>query len=144
MDEFTPCPRCRHDNPTENRYCGHCGSSLRSSKQLVARQEDHSPATVVRALPAKLGPSGKALAVGLAVLAADAGLLWLRRRVERADRTLLPATQDSWFPVPEYLLSHSLEEVSVWLQEGDSRSHIFARREERAFGAVKPADWRGA
>jgi hypothetical protein len=82
------------------------------------------------------------LAVGLATLAAEAGLFWLRRRVARADRTPLPATQDSKSRIPEYLLSQSLEEVSVWLQEGDSRSHIFARREVRSFGAVKPADKR--
>lgn len=142
MDEVTPCPRCWHDNPLENRFCGRCGTSLTSSKQLVPRQEVPSPATVVRALPAKLGPTGKALAVGLAALAAEAGLLWLRRRVERTDRTPLPATQDSKSPVPEYLLSQSLEEVSVWLQEGGSRSRIFVRREERSLGAVIPADRR--
>ena len=142
MDEFTPCLRCRHNNPTENCYCGRCGASLTSSKQLVPRQEEHSPAKVVRALPAKLGPTGKTLAVGLAALAAEAGLLWLRRRVERADRTPLLATQDSKSPIPEYLLRQSLEVVTVWLQEGDSRSHIFARREVRSFGAVKPADRR--
>jgi hypothetical protein len=30
----------------------------------------------------------------------------------------------------------------VWLQEGDSSSHIFARREVRSFDAVKSADRR--
>jgi hypothetical protein len=94
-------------------------------------------------LPAKLSPSGKALVVGLAALAAEAGLLWLRRRVERADPTPLPAVQDPKSPVSEYLLSQSLEEVSVWLQAGDSRSHIFVRREVRSFGSLKPPDGRG-
>jgi hypothetical protein len=142
MDKLIPCPICRYDNPLENRFCGRCGASLTSSKPLAPRQEEHSPATVVRALPAKLGPTGKALAVGLAALAAEAGLLWLRRRVERTDHTPLPGTQNFKPAVPEYLLIHSLEEVTVWLQEGDSCSHIFARREERSLGAVKPADAR--
>ena len=144
MDERTSCPACRHNNPPENRFCGSCGTAIAGSGQLVAREEgEPSPATVIRALPAKLGPTSKALAVGLAALVAEAGLLWLRRRVERANHTPpLPATQDSKSPVPEYLLSQSLEEFSVWLQEGDFRSHIFARREERSFGAVKPADGR--
>lgn len=142
MNERHPCPLCSHDNPSENRFCGSCGASLTSSGQLVPRRE-HSPAATVRALPAKLGPTGKALAVGLATLVVEAGLLWLGHRVERATRTPLPAAQDSKSPVSESpLLSQSLEEVSVWLQEGDSRGHIFARREVRSFGAVKSTDRR--
>jgi len=142
MDERIYCPACRHDNPPENRYCGSCGTALVDSGQLVNRRE-YRPATTVRALPAKLGPSGKALAMGLAALAAEAGLLWLRRRVERADPTPLPAVQDSRSPVSEYLISQSLEEVSVWLQTGDSRSHIFTRREVRSIDALKPPESQG-
>ncbi len=142
MDESTSCPACRHDNPPENRFCGSCGTALADSGQLVPRRED-SPAATVRALPAKLGPTGKALAVGLAALAAEVGLLLLRRRVERADRTPLPAPGDSRSPVSEYLLSQSLEEFSAWLQTGDSHSHIFARREVRSFDALRPPDGRG-
>jgi hypothetical protein len=142
MDERISCPVCRHENPPENRYCGSCGTALADSGQLVPRPQ-HSPAETVRSLPAKLGPSGKALALGLAALAAEAGLLWLRRRVERADLTPLPNTQDSGSPVSEYLLSQSLEEVSVWQQRGDYRSHTFARREVRLFDVLKPPDGRG-
>jgi hypothetical protein len=142
MDERISCPACRHENPPENRYCGSCGTALADSGQLVPRRQ-HSPAETVRSLPAKLGPSGKALALGLAALAAEAGLLWLRRRVERADLTPLPNIQDSGSPVSEYLLSQSLEEVSVWQQRGDYRGHIFARREVWLFDALKPPDGRG-
>jgi hypothetical protein len=142
MDERTSCPGCRHGNPPENRYCGSCGTVLADSRQLVPRR-GHSPAATVRALPAKLGPSGKALAVGLAALAAEAGLLWLRRRVGDADRTPLPPNQEPRSAVSEYLLSQSLEEVSVWLQTGDYRSHIFVRREVRLSEASKPSDGRG-
>lgn len=142
MDERTSCPACRHNNPPENRFCGSCGTAIAGSGQLVPRREE-SPAATVRALPAKLGPPGKALAMGLVTLAAEAGLLWLRSRVKRADWTLLSATQDSKSPVSEYLISQSLEEVSVWLQTGDSQSHTFARREVRSFDALKPPDGRG-
>lgn len=137
MDERNPCPLCLHDNPPENRFCGSCGAALADGGQLVPRREG-SPAATVRALPAKLGPTGKALAVGLAALAAEAGLLWLRHRVERADRTPLPATQDSGSVVPGYFISRSLEEVSVWLREGGYQSHVLARREVRSFEALKP------
>ena len=141
MDERISCPVCQHDNPPENHFCGSCGTALADSGQLVPHRE-RIPAAMVRALPSKLGPTGKALAVGLATLAAEAGLLWLRRQVERADRPALPAVQEPNPAVPEYLVGRSVEEVSIWLQEGDSRSHLFARRVVRSFGAVKPADRR--
>ncbi len=139
MDEREPCPMCSRDNPSENRFCGSCGGSLSDSGQLVPRRED-SPVAAVRTLPAQLGPTGKVLAVGLATLAAEAGLLWLRRRVERAHQTPIPATQASESVLPEYLIRQSLEEVSVWLQEGDSQRHIFARREVRTLGGKQPTD----
>ncbi len=142
MDEYTPCPQCEHENPPDNRFCGRCGTVLTSSKQLVPRREN-GPAAVVRALPSKLGPTGKTLAVGLTALAAEAGLLWLRRRVERADRPpRLAAAQDPRPAVSDYLISQSLEEVSVWAQEGDYRSRIFARRVIRLLGDTKPAGGR--
>jgi hypothetical protein len=140
--ERISCPVCRYGNPPEHRYCGWCGTALADGGQLVPHRE-HGPAATVRALPAKLGPSGKALAVGLAALAAEAGLLWLRHRAERTDPTPLPGTQDSRSQVSAHLLSHSLEEVIASLQTGDSHSHIFARREVRSFGALRPPHERG-
>ena len=142
MDEHTLCPQCEHENPLGNRFCGRCGASLTSSRQIVPRHEK-TPAAVVRALPAKLGPTGKVLAVGLATLAAEAGLLWLRRRVERTDRPPLPATQDPKPTVPNYLINQSLEEVYVWLQEGDHQGRILARREARSLGTTRSTDVRG-
>lgn len=139
MDEHILCLLCRHDNPSENRFCGRCGASLVSSEQLIPRGEN-SPDVVARALPAKLEPAGKALAVGLAALAAEAGLLWLRRRVGRGDRPP-PFTARSPEPViPEYLIGQSLEEVSIWLQEGGSQSRVFARRVVRTFATMKRID----
>ena len=142
MDEHPLCPQCEHENPLGNRFCGRCGASLTSSRQIVPRHEK-TPAAVVRALPTKLGPTGKVLAVGLATLAAEAGLLWLRRRVERTDRPPLPAAQDPKPAVPDYLISQSLEEVYVWLQEGDHQGRILARRETRSLGTTRSTDVRG-
>ena len=143
MNEHTLCPQCEHENPLGNRFCGRCGASLTSSRQIVPRHEK-TPAAVVRALPAKLGPTGKVLAVGLATLAAEAGLLWLRRRVGRTGRAPLPAAQEDPKPaVPDYLISQSLEEVYVWLQEGDHQGRILARRETRSLGTTRSPDVRG-
>jgi len=139
MDERKPCPLCSHYNPSENRFCGSCGASLTSSGQLVPRRED-SPATTARALPAKLGPTGKALAVSLATLAAEAGLLWLRRWAESTSRPSLPAARDTKPATSEHLSGQSIEEVFAWLQEENFQSRGFARRVVRTFGVVEPTD----
>ncbi len=132
MDEHISCRQCEHENSPDNRFCRRCGASLTSTKQLVPRREN-SPTTVIRALPSKLGPTGKTLAVGLAALAAELGVLWLHRRAERGGRLPLSAAQDPKTAVLDYLISQSLEEVYVWLQEGDHQGRIFARREVRSF-----------
>jgi len=105
-----PCPRCRNENPPSNRFCGSCGAPLMSGKQLATRQE-HSPVRAGRAWSARPGPVSKTLAVGVAVLAAEAGLSWLQRRIDTEERTSLPAVRDADSASRGYLLSQSLEEV---------------------------------
>jgi hypothetical protein len=139
MDAHIPCPLCRHDNPSENRFCGRCGASLAGSEQLALRQEN-SPTIVDRSLPARFGPAGKALALGLAALAAEAGLAWLRRRNERFNQPSSLNERSAELAVPEYFFSQSLEEVLVQLQEGGSRDRIFARRVVRSSNIARPAD----
>jgi Double zinc ribbon len=105
-----PCPRCHHENPPTNRFCGSCGVQLMSSEQVATRQE-HRPVPAGRAWPAKLGPVSKALAVGVAALAADAGLSWLQRRIGTIDLLSLPKTaeQEEVEPLPHTPASfHSL------------------------------------
>src|SRR5919112_2517355 len=92
MDERIPCPLCRHGNLPENRFCGHCGVLMTSRGQLTPRPEAN-PTVAIRSLPTKLGPVGKVLAVGLAILATEAGLGWLGRPGDYKDFSSLPATQ---------------------------------------------------
>jgi len=124
-----PCPRCFQENPPRNRYCGACGVPLTSGEQLATRQE-HSPVHASRAWPSKLGPAGKALAVGVAVLAAEAGLSWLQRRIGTEERSSLPADRDAGSASRGYLVSQSLEEVLVQTWEVP-HSRVLARREVR-------------
>lgn len=131
-----PCPRCRQENPPSNRFCGSCGAPLTSGEQLATRQE-HSPVQAGRAWPAKLGPVSKALAVGVAVLAAEAGLSWLQRRIGTEERSSLPAVRDAGSASRGYLLGQSLEEVLVGAWE-DSRGRVVARREVRSFVSTGP------
>ncbi len=140
MEERIPCPLCRHDNPPENYFCGHCGASLSTGKQLVLRRKGNLTAAGRALLPAKFKPVGKALAVTLAALAAEAGLAWLDRRAERSASPRLPARDASGLAVRGRLVGLSLEEVFVQLQEGDFQSRGFARRVIRSFHVVEPTE----
>lgn len=76
------CPACQHGNPMENRYCGACGASLERNA-LAPRRQD---AIVIagQAVPlAQVKQVSRAVAVGLAAVAAEAGIAWLKRRAER-------------------------------------------------------------
>jgi hypothetical protein len=133
-EQQVPCPRCRHENPPGNRFCGSCGVQLMSGEQLATRQ-DHRPVTARHAWPAKLGPVSKALAVGVAVLAAEAGLSWLQRRIGTEERSSLPAVRDADSASRHYFVGQSLEEVLLQTWE-DSQNRAFARREVRSFVAT--------
>jgi hypothetical protein len=75
--------------------------------------------------------------VGVAVLAAEAGLSWLQRRIGTEERSSLPAVRDADSASGGYLVSQSLEEVLVGAWE-DSRGRVLARREVRSFVSTKP------
>ncbi len=140
MYEYAPCPQCEYENPLENHFCGRCGTQMTSSSgQLAPRREDR-PAVMGLTLPTKLRPAGKALTVGLVTLAAEAGLLWLRRRAESTNRPSLPAARDTNPAASEHLSGQSLEEVFVWLQEGNFQGRGFARRVVRTFRVAEPTD----
>jgi hypothetical protein len=119
MTEPGPCRLCRHANPPGNRFCGSCGTPLRSGEQLATRQE-HRP---VPTRPAKLGSAGKVLAVGVAVLAAEASLSWMRRKMETGDRASVSVVRGAESASSGFRLSQCLEEVLVqaWLEDGTLR-----------------------
>ncbi|MBC8162044.1 MAG: zinc ribbon domain-containing protein [Roseiflexaceae bacterium] len=84
------CPACQHGNPLENHFCGQCGQSL--EQQLPAVRQ---PAALLRAsaaLPVPWKQVGKTVAIGLATLAAEAGVAWLRRKAEHVNLPAVPAT----------------------------------------------------
>ena len=139
MAEHTPCPRCRHANPPENRFCGWCGTSLESSHELVPRRE--GALTAVRlTLPAKLGPVGKVVAVGLVTLAAEVGLSLLRQTTKADDRPLTLTARQVDTAASERLVGESLEEVFIQELEGGHRSRIFVRRAIRSLVISQPTD----
>ena len=136
-----PCSRCPQENPPTNRYCGSCGVPLTSGEQLATRKE-HRPVPAARAWPAKLGPVSRVLAVGVAALAAEAGLSWLRTKIGAEDRSSLPALRGAGSAPRGYLAGQrGLEEVFVRMWE-DSHGRVVARREVRSFFTTRPTDWR--
>jgi hypothetical protein len=139
MANYALCPGCRHANPPENRFCGSCGASLEASSDLVVRRENNL-SVMGRALPTKLGPAGKALAVGLVTLAAQLGLSYLHHRSKAEDRTSTLAIPEPDTAVSERLIGQSLEEVLIQELEGDYWSRIFAWRAVRSFVVTEPTD----
>jgi hypothetical protein len=133
------CPRCRHANPPENRFCGSCGASFDASTELAVPQENKLM-LIGRTLPAKLGPSGKAFAMALVTLAAQVGLSKLLRRSKAEERTSTLVTRERGTAVSEALLAQSLEEVFIQELEGGYRSRVFAWRTVRSFVISEPTD----
>lgn len=90
------CPACQHGNPLDNRFCGACGAAL-DRDAIVPRRAD---AIIIAGQPiplAQVRQVGRAVAVGLAAVAAEAGVAWLRRRSERAG---LPSSALATVPRP--------------------------------------------
>jgi hypothetical protein len=139
MTEQTPCPLCQHENPPENRFCGAYGARLTSGEQLATRQERY-PVPATRTWPTTLGPAGKALVVGVAVLAAEASLSWLRRKLGADDRPSMLALRGADSTSRGHLVSQSLEEVLVQTWDKSPESRIFARRVIRSDITTGPSD----
>jgi hypothetical protein len=120
------CPHCQHGNPLNNRFCGQCGvpldTRLDDQYALPAAASTSSNLDIRRAgLPAEWQAMGKTVAISLAALAAEAGMAWLRQRVERMKQQpaapvaaptqqLAPTTQQPQ-PAP-----HSSDSVTIWSQ----------------------------
>ena len=135
MTHQAPCPRCRHANPPENRFCGWCGASLRAGSDLVARRE--SNLTVMgHALPVKPGPVGKALAAGLVTLAVRAWLSRIRHRNTAEDRSSTAIARELDTAVSEGLLRQSLEGVLIQELEGDHRTFAW-----QAIRSIVVTEW---
>lgn len=92
------CPSCQHGNAITDRFCGVCGTSL--ERMLPASTRPSPLASVTRQLPAHWQGVGKTVAISAAALVAEAGLAWLKRRLEggnapRQDAAIAPAQKQS-------------------------------------------------
>jgi hypothetical protein len=141
MAEQTPCPRCRHANPQENRFCGSCGASLGPGSELVARR-GNSPTVMGHVLPVKSGAVGKALAVGMVTLAVRAGLSWLRNRTSAENQSSALSAREPDTAVSERLLSQRLEEVLIEELKGERPGRFLTWQAVRSIVITGPTDRR--
>jgi hypothetical protein len=74
------CPTCQHGNPLDDRFCGKCGAPL--ERQLPMRRPESRLSIAGRDLPVTWKQFSRTVALSVAALAAEAGLAWLRRRIE--------------------------------------------------------------
>lgn len=82
------CPACQHGNPVSDNYCGKCGAQL---ERLLPARRTHDHLTIAgRDLPVTWRQVGRTMALGVAAIAAEAGIAMLRRYVEGGPST--PAT----------------------------------------------------
>jgi hypothetical protein len=87
------CPECQHGNPLDNRFCGRCGASL--ERQLPAPTGGGQTAITLagHSLPVTWKQVGQTVAVGLTALVAEAGMAWLRRKIEQVTLPSPPTTK---------------------------------------------------
>ncbi|HEX6288998.1 MAG TPA: hypothetical protein VFZ66_07395 [Herpetosiphonaceae bacterium] len=79
------CPRCDAGNPSEHAYCGRCGAAL---DQPLAPRPAASLAQRSWQVPVPWKQAGRVMALGVATLAAEAGLAWLQRRQQQQPQPL--------------------------------------------------------
>ncbi len=96
------CPQCQHGNPIENRFCGHCGAPMERS-DLVPEEGQNSLTNLTEQVPVPMRQLGQAVLVSMAALAAEAGIAWLRRRINHINHPppTQPTTQVVTYPVSQ-------------------------------------------
>jgi hypothetical protein len=94
------CPACQHGNPLDDHFCGKCGARL--ERQLPARRSDAYLTIAGHNLPVTWKQFSRTVALSVAALAAEAGLAWLRRRMEAgpAPAPIMPSKAVSAQPAP--------------------------------------------
>jgi hypothetical protein len=121
------CPQCASSNPAIQPYCGQCGTAL---EQLLARRAAHPLARRLSNLPAHWKQTGKVVALGVATLAAEAGMAWLQNRQQQVHRrqsspadsarviALGRRVSERW---QNGVLQERIEERVVWIQPDKSQ-----------------------
>lgn len=89
------CPQCHYGNPLDDRFCGRCGTSLDRHQSLAPPQPETGLSIAGYTLSPQWKKVGQAMAVSIMALAAEAGVSWLRRRLEQGPSHALTHTPSS-------------------------------------------------
>lgn len=117
------CPQCGGGNPERQAYCGDCGAALQP--QPLTRRPAAALARRSVQIPARWRETGKVVALGLAAVAAEAGIALLNRRQNAAPHPLARPPQPSGRVIAvghrisqtwhNGQLQHRTEERVVWI-----------------------------
>lgn len=129
------CPACQHGNPLNDRYCGKCGVPL--ERQLPARRDAAPMVVAGHQLPVTWQQLGRTVALSVAALAAEAGMSWLRRKIEagpaalptslaRRSSAAPPADTSTKSPVGSVITIVSQRVIEVW-ESADGKKQISER-----------------
>lgn len=88
------CPHCQAQNAAHSSYCSACGALLERNP-IILRREDGITVAGYNLPARQLKQIGASLAVSAAALLAEAGLLWLRRRVQTMRTDPLPTPRST-------------------------------------------------
>lgn len=75
------CSTCQAGNALDDRYCGKCGAPL--ERQLPARRGETAMVVAGKQLPITWKQFGRTVALSAAAIVAEAGVAWLRRRMDQ-------------------------------------------------------------
>jgi len=130
------CPACQQGNPVNDRFCGKCGAAI--ERQLPARRGDTQLTVAGRNLPVTWQQLGKTVALSVAAVAAEAGLAWLRHRIEAGSAAPAPIARPAPTtstsaettalarPAGSIVTIISQRVIEVW-DSGDGRKQISER-----------------
>jgi phage tail protein X len=128
------CPSCSEGNLLDARFCARCGAPL--ERQMLARRSDAPLVIAGKTLPVTWKQLGRTVAISAAALAAEAGLAWLRGRIEAGSaptRAISPAKRAITPPSDDASIVTIISQriVEIW-DSGDGRrkivEHSFWRR----------------
>jgi hypothetical protein len=120
------CRGCNYGNSVDSQYCNKCGAAL---ERIVRVPAEPSTALAKRgaALPVRWQQIGKTVAIGAFALAAEAGLTWLKKRIETPPEAPL-ARKEPQSPIQKQshqhtttVISHRVVEIT---QEGDGSRRV--------------------
>ncbi len=120
------CPRCQTANRGLQRFCDNCGTPF---EQPLRRWTGSALALRSIKIPARWRQTGRVMALGIATLAAEAGIAWLRRSQSQSSYSSPPVSSSNIYALQQRVverwskgqLQERIVERTVWLAPDEHR-----------------------